>query len=209
MIRSAAHLFQRHGFLGTGLRDIVEDCGAPRGSIYFHFPDGKEALGAEAVEFWERATVKLVDRCAESAKDPAHLVGICAQALAHSMQRSGFVDGCPVAVTALEMTPGSETLRVACDAMFLGWQDALRRHFCAGGLSEERATSLASATVSILEGALILSRASMSTTPLEIAGQELASLVRGALPQDRARAEAHTRAPARSSGVRRAAARPT
>jgi TetR/AcrR family transcriptional repressor of lmrAB and yxaGH operons len=125
------------------------------------------------------------------------------------MERSGFVEGCPVAVTALEMAPGSETLRVACDAMFLGWQDALRHHLRAAGLSEDRATSLASLSVSILEGALILSRTSMTTTPLEIAGQELASLVRGALPQARGRAQAHARPRTRSSGIRTAAARLT
>jgi TetR/AcrR family transcriptional repressor of lmrAB and yxaGH operons len=183
MIRSAARLFQRQGYLGTGLVQVVEECGAPRGSIYFHFRGGKEELGLEVIDLWEHGTVKLVHRCAEKAgNDPAAMVVLLAQSLADTMQRSGFVQGCPVSTTALEMTPASDTLRVACDHLFVEWQGALRDHFAKAGLPEDRAASLASITVSALEGALILTRTSLSTRPLEIVGQEMASLVSSSLP---------------------------
>lgn len=183
MIRSAARLFQRQGYLGTGLVQVVEECGAPRGSIYFHFRGGKEELGLEVIDLWEHGTVNLVHKCAEKAKgDPAEMVVNLAKSLGDTMQRSGFVQGCPVSTTALEMTPASETLRVACDHLFVEWQGALQGHFVQAGLSEERATALASITVSALEGALILTRTSLSTRPLEIVGQEMSALVTASLP---------------------------
>jgi AcrR family transcriptional regulator len=46
MIQSAALLFREHGYSGTGFRDVIEHSGAPRGSIYHHFPGGKEELAA-------------------------------------------------------------------------------------------------------------------------------------------------------------------
>jgi TetR/AcrR family transcriptional repressor of lmrAB and yxaGH operons len=48
-ITTAARLFDRQGYHGTGLAQIIKESGSPRGSFYFHFPDGKEQLGIEAV----------------------------------------------------------------------------------------------------------------------------------------------------------------
>src|SRR5579872_3314194 len=112
MIRSAARVFQRQGFVGAGLRDILLESGAPRGSFYFHFPGGKEELGVEAASFWRQSIMDLVDRSAARAGDAAEFVAVSARALAKAMERSGFVEGCPVAITALEMAPQSDLLRV-------------------------------------------------------------------------------------------------
>ena len=49
MLKKAADLFQRQGFHATGLKQILEESGAPRGSLYFHFPGGKEQLAVEAL----------------------------------------------------------------------------------------------------------------------------------------------------------------
>ena len=57
MIRSAALLFRENGYSGTGFRDVIAHSGAPRGSIYHHFPDGKEQLAADTVE-WAGAVIE-------------------------------------------------------------------------------------------------------------------------------------------------------
>ena len=49
MVWAAAKLFRRQGYSGTGLRDILAASGAARGSLYHHFPGGKEEIGAAAV----------------------------------------------------------------------------------------------------------------------------------------------------------------
>jgi TetR/AcrR family transcriptional repressor of lmrAB and yxaGH operons len=181
IIRSAARLFQRQGYLGTGLVQVVEECAAPRGSIYFHFRGGKEELALEVIEFWERGTVNLVDLCVESALDVADAVVVLAQTLADTIERSGFVQGCAVATMALEVAPASDALREACDRLFREWQGSLRHHLIHAGIGMERAESLASLIVSALEGALILARTSLSTEPVVIAGQELSTLVSACL----------------------------
>ncbi|WP_203217549.1 helix-turn-helix domain-containing protein [Nocardia arthritidis] len=52
MVLSAVQLFREHGYSGTGFRDVIAHSGAPRGSIYHHFPGGKAQLGQEAARAW-------------------------------------------------------------------------------------------------------------------------------------------------------------
>jgi len=47
MIAAARRLFRAHGYFGTALSDVVAESAAPRGSLYFHFPGGKEELATE------------------------------------------------------------------------------------------------------------------------------------------------------------------
>ena len=177
MIRSAARLLQRQGYVGTGMLDVVEDANASRGSVYFHFKGGKEELALEVLVLRRREVRNLVRRCHGSTIDAALTVRRLAQAFAERMSRSGFVEGCPVATIALETAASHESLRQECDGYFVTWQSALARHFVDAGMSTTRADAMATMTVSVLEGALVLCRTSVSTTPLEIAAAELASLV--------------------------------
>src|SRR6059036_1384349 len=48
MIQSAALLFRERGVEGTAFADVLEHSGAPRGSVYHHFPGGKLQLAEEA-----------------------------------------------------------------------------------------------------------------------------------------------------------------
>jgi TetR/AcrR family transcriptional regulator, lmrAB and yxaGH operons repressor len=49
MIRSAAALFGSRGLCATSFADVLADSGAPRGSIYHHFPGGKRQLAEDAI----------------------------------------------------------------------------------------------------------------------------------------------------------------
>jgi TetR/AcrR family transcriptional repressor of lmrAB and yxaGH operons len=187
MIRSAVRLFQRQGYVGTTMLQVVEDSGASRGSIYFHFRGGKEELGREVLDRSRQDVVELAHRCAERATDASETVLHLADTLADGMRNSGFLEGCPVATMALEMTPACEELRAACDGYFLEWQRALSLHFLDAGMPRARAQVLASVAVSTLEGALILARTSLSTRPLDVAGTELSALVSASLPLGRGR----------------------
>src|ERR1700694_1694228 len=48
-ILAAAKLLRRHGYNGTALSDILAAAGSPRGSLYFHFPNGKEEIAVAAL----------------------------------------------------------------------------------------------------------------------------------------------------------------
>jgi AcrR family transcriptional regulator len=49
ILDSSGELFRRQGYVGTGVKQIVEEAGAPFGSLYHFFPGGKVELGAETI----------------------------------------------------------------------------------------------------------------------------------------------------------------
>src|SRR5919201_518936 len=51
MIESAMALVAEHGVDGTSFSQVIEHSGAPRGSIYHHFPGGKAQLMEEATRY--------------------------------------------------------------------------------------------------------------------------------------------------------------
>ncbi|WFR71208.1 TetR/AcrR family transcriptional regulator [Prescottella defluvii] len=100
-------LIQTSGYCGTGLNAVTEHASAPRGSIYFHFPDGKEGLGVAAVELAAHRFEALIVEAAVSAGSPADAVRSAIEALTAIVSESNFRLGCPVSVVTLEMGAGA------------------------------------------------------------------------------------------------------
>ena len=177
MIEAAARLFQRRGYHGVGLMDIVREGAAPRGSIYHHFPGGKEELAVEAVQSGSRRVTELFERAAERSSMAAELVLEIGRELAGGLEESGFVEGCPLATVTLETAPASEALRAACEAAYADWLRVLSARFAQRGVPVERSRSLALLTLGAWGGALVMSRARCDTEPLRLISRELAQLL--------------------------------
>ncbi|AJT69908.1 hypothetical protein T261_8315 [Streptomyces lydicus] len=177
LAESMLELIQRHGYSGTGLNTVVEHAGAPKGSLYFHFPQGKEALGEKAVELAAARFGSLVADSAPESTTPGEAVRRVIEALAGMLDDSGFQLGCPVSVVTLEMGAQSERLRNACANAFESWIAPVTEHLVAHGRPRPAARALATAVVSMVEGAVIVSRAQRSTEPLHCAAQALAVLL--------------------------------
>ncbi|UED88165.1 TetR/AcrR family transcriptional regulator [Streptomyces profundus] len=179
LVGSMLELIQRNGYSGTGLNTVVEHAGAPKGSLYFHFPQGKEALGAGAVELAaSRFGALFADAEAESPPASAGVVvGRVIAALAEMLEGSDFQLGCPVSVVTLEMGGHSERLREACADAFESWTVPVAELLVARGRPRAAARGLATAVVSMVEGAVIMSRARRSTEPLRDAAEALSVLL--------------------------------
>ncbi len=177
MIEAAARLFQRHGYHGVGLMDIVKEGAAPRGSIYYHFPGGKEELAVEAIQSGSRRICELFDRAAARSASADELVAEIGQELAAGLAESGFVEGCPLATVTLETAPASEALRAACEAAYAEWLRVLGERLSERGVPVARSTNLAMLALGAWGGALVMSRARCDTEPLRLVTRELADLV--------------------------------
>ncbi|GAA3889130.1 TetR/AcrR family transcriptional regulator [Streptomyces sedi] len=175
MAESMLELMQRNGYSGTGLNTVVEHAGAPKGSLYFHYPQGKEALGERAVALAASRFGSLLT--APEAEAPSVVVGRVIGALAEMLAESDFHLGCPVSVVTLEMGGRSERLREACAEAFESWIVPVTELLVARGRPRPAARALATAVVSMVEGAVIVSRAQRSTEPLRNAAEALAALL--------------------------------
>jgi TetR/AcrR family transcriptional repressor of lmrAB and yxaGH operons len=177
MIHAATELFRQRGYHATAFSDVVRDSGAPRGSIYFHFPGGKHELAREAIARAGDELEEMVGEAARHAEDPGSLVRALAQIMAGRLERSGYQSGCPIATMVLELAPGDEELRAGFDSVFARWRAALVTRFEPLGIAPDRAAVLADLTISALEGALLLSRAARSTNPFKAPVEALISAI--------------------------------
>jgi TetR/AcrR family transcriptional repressor of lmrAB and yxaGH operons len=178
IIAAAVRLFRRQGFAATGLAAIVEASGAPKGSLYHYFPEGKAAIGAAAVEAAGQTVARTI-AALPSGERPGDFQREYARLLAGWMRASGHRDGCPIASTVLEVAADDDRIAAASSAAFAAWRAALADRLLAAGLGRERAEALALLSVAGLEGALVLARAERSDAPILAVGEQLAALMDG------------------------------
>lgn len=182
MIETTAGLVHRRGFHGTSLNEILEQSGAPRGSLYYHFPGGKEELVLEATREGVAVITQVLSEILTEAADPADGVRAFFGAAAGELRNSGYVFGCPVAPIVLD-SPESSALAEVCREALEEWQRVLVEGLDSAGIEHGRAESLATVIICGLEGGLLLARARRDTAPLETVAEELTSMVRSALPR--------------------------
>jgi AcrR family transcriptional regulator len=187
MVRSAASLIRSRGVSATSFSDVLADSGAPRGSIYHHFPEGKKQLAAEAIRWTsDRLLAHLRARPAVTASEVLErFIDMWRQVVL----ASGGAAGCVVAGVAIDTISddGGGQIDVV-RATFRAWVDLLAEQLEAAGVPSHRAAPIAVAALAGMEGALILCRAEGNSKPLETVATELIRL----LPPETARKGAET-----------------
>src|SRR5438046_3074339 len=137
MIVSQALLQRERGVAGTALPDVLEHSGAPRGSIYHHFPNGRAQLAEEATEWAADFITRRLEASLADGDVLAALDAFTTDWLA-VLRDSGFAAGCPVVAGALD-----ETTRGAAAAGFRRWEQLLTDSLTANGLAAAHAEALA------------------------------------------------------------------
>jgi TetR/AcrR family transcriptional repressor of lmrAB and yxaGH operons len=176
-VRAAATLFRRNGYAATGINEIAELAGAPKGSLYHYFPDGKEQIGEAAVRFAGKGMIVTLEKLEMEHKSTVAIIQAYCQLLVGWMAKSGFRDGCPISTTLLEAAPQSEGIALAGREAFAAWRGVFERTLRRDGFSKPDALRLSTLAVSSIEGALILARAESSGEPIEDVARSLAMVL--------------------------------
>src|SRR5260370_41134530 len=155
---AAAKLLRQQGYHGTALHDILEAAGSPRGSLYFHFPKGKEEIGEAALTLAGEAVARAIAGAAETSENADGFLTRVARGMASDLERSGYREGCPIATTALETSAQSEVLGASTRNAFKLWEHEIKRGLERFGMKTDDADLVATTVLSLLEGALLLSR---------------------------------------------------
>lgn len=176
MVASAASVIGSRGANATSFTEVLAESRAPRGSIYYHFPAGKNQLVGEALRWTKEQVLGYQRRC--TADTPSgvvkHFVALFRQSLTSSQCRAG----CPVAGTVLDSYAEEGTLRDLVRQSFRSWVALLAVQFAATGMARRPARALAITTLAAVEGALILCRAEGRVEPLDVTEQQLLALAR-------------------------------
>lgn len=175
MLVSAAEVMRERGPAGVTIDEVLARSGAPRGSVYYHFPDGRNQILVEALRYSGDSITAMIDDAA----------GWGARALLREfvefwvrlLSDGNFTAGCPVVAAAIGSADGLKLSGEA--AVILGrWCTALTGAFANDGFDERDAASLAVMSVAALEGAIVLSRSKRSAEPLRQVGEQLEFLVK-------------------------------
>ncbi|MEV6205733.1 TetR/AcrR family transcriptional regulator [Kitasatospora sp. NPDC051914] len=171
LVQATRALIEERGYYGTGLNDVLAASGAPRGSMYFHFPAGKDEMVALALTEAGQDIGALIEGAAEGDADPAEVVRRLLDALGDRMAESDWAKGCPIATVALETAAGHEGLRRVCADAYETWQQELAWMLVRHGRDRAAADAAAGAVLALVEGALLLARVSHSRVPLDRAAR--------------------------------------
>lgn len=182
IVAATCDLMEAQGFHATGLSEIIRASGAPRGSLYYYFPDGKEGLAAEAIARTGEAISGRVAAALDDAPTAGAGVAHLARLVASAVERSGFRAGGPLTAVAMETATTNERLNLACRAAFGRLQGAFAAHLRGAGYPAGRAEELAEFITAAFEGGIILCRTYHSGDPLRRIGAQLEALLNAAAP---------------------------
>ena len=175
MVRSAASLIRSRGVSATSFADVLADSGAPRGSIYHHFPEGKRQLAEDAIE-WTSERV-LAHIRAGTPSSPTVVLERFIDMWRKVVVTSGGTAGCVVAGVAIDTLTEEAELMGRVRATFRSWAAVLAEQLEAAGVPAQRAKPIGMAALAGMEGALILCRAEGNVKPLDAVAEELMRLL--------------------------------
>jgi TetR/AcrR family transcriptional regulator, lmrAB and yxaGH operons repressor len=192
MAEGARQLLSLNGVDGTTFAEVLALTGAPRGSVYHHFPGGKSELIHAALNVansFGRAELESV-----RGGPPVEVVETFLAQWRRLLVGCDLRAGC--AVVAVAVAAGDDQLREHAGAVFREWDEYLAGLLVEGGVDAESAASLAMLVIAATEGAVVVSRAEGDVQPFESVATQLLELVaaRAASGSSRSRSR---RSPAR------------
>jgi TetR/AcrR family transcriptional repressor of nem operon len=112
IIRKGAELIHAQGFNATGLQQILQAAGIPKGSFYFYFKS-KEDFGLEIINYFNSIISTTFTRYLTDKKiPPLKRLEKLFEFFEATFQKSGYALGCPIGNLSLELADTNERLRV-------------------------------------------------------------------------------------------------
>jgi TetR/AcrR family transcriptional repressor of lmrAB and yxaGH operons len=175
MLLAAADLLREKGAAAVTVDEVLSRSGAPRGSVYHHFPDGRSQLLVEALHHAGDSITAVIDQAAD--QGCVRLVRQFVAFWERTLADSDFTAGCPVVAAAIGSADDEPALTAIAGGIFGRWRDALTRAFVADGFDDADAASLAVTCIAALEGAVVLCRSTRTAEPLHAVAKQIEFLI--------------------------------
>lgn len=160
-LHTASVLFANKGYHATGISEILQKSRAPKGSLYYYFPHGKEQLAIESLELTAQKIYTEIQDTLSRYDNPLEGFQEHLRYIAQKIQEDidnprEDKDNISISLIALETFSSSELIRSRCQEIFAHMQSIYRQKFIQYGVEDKLADFFAMNAVILTEGALVL-----------------------------------------------------
>lgn len=176
MLESAAEVLRERGAAGVTIDEVLARSGAPRGSVYYHFPEGRSQILQEALKYAGDSITEGIDKAAD--QSATVLLHKFVQIWEQLLTESGYTAGCPVMAAAIGPCDDELHLPAVAAEIFARWRESAKQAFIREGFDPADAAALSNTTLAALEGAVVLCRSTRSLEPLHDVAAQMEFLIR-------------------------------
>lgn len=177
ILTAASRLFQVKGYHATGLNEILKESGAPKGSLYYYFPDGKEELALEAIKLSSQFIQTRIQTALAKYSNPIEAIQYNIKCIIESLE-ANKVQNVSIGLLALETHLSSEPLREACKEAFYAFKNIYAEKLIKNGLPKEVAQELSAIILAMIEGAITVSVTQKTYTDLIVVSKQISILLK-------------------------------
>ena len=177
ILEAATRMFQRRGYHAVGTAEILDEAKAPKGSMYHHFPLGKEQIAVAAVARIRDDLLALLAKLRSDGRPLADTLRQLAKGIAQWMKASAWREGALLSSASIGVVPELPRLHAAIKLAFDAWRGDLGAQLEAEGWRRPSAQAMAQTIVASIEGAMILARIDENGGPLITVADTLSRLL--------------------------------
>jgi TetR/AcrR family transcriptional repressor of lmrAB and yxaGH operons len=177
ILSAAKHLFQQRGYYAVGTAEILERAHAPKGSMYHHFPDGKEQIAIEVVPTIRGDVLAIMQRLASEQKSVAEILPLLAKGMARWLKASKWSEGTMLASVTVGSVPDLPKLHAAIKEAFDEWREHIATLLTREGWTKPNARTMAQTIIASIEGAMILARIDQDERVMLKVAETLATMI--------------------------------
>lgn len=177
ILLAATKLFQVKGYNATGLNEILKESGAPKGSLYYYFPNGKEELALAAIKLASKSIANRLENTISKYNDPAEAIQHLIENITMDLKKDTKLQDMSISLIALETYLSSEALRKACIEAFSSLQKIYTKKLIESGINETAAKELGSFIQITVEGAITVAVTENNPAALLTANKQIKILI--------------------------------
>jgi len=178
IIDVATKLFQQKGYKGVGLNEILKTCNISKGSLYHHFPNGKEELLIACLQSLNEEIMKDIVEMFNRYPTTEEATNVMITKLIDNFETEGTLTGYTFSSMVSEMASLSDSVRNACAKLYSEIQTIYFHKLVADGFSNDEASSNALMMTASIEGGMLLCLTQKASEPLQVIAKVLPPILK-------------------------------
>ena len=177
ILSEAERLFAEKGYYGLGLNELLNRCGIPKGSFYYYFPEGKNQLIQEVLEYSYQRMRTRIGEWVMDEKTAVSAFGRMADRLSRGVEEKRPLASMLLSMIAIESVYLDPQVNEICHHIYRDWQAYYADLLSRFGFPDEECLPKAQAVFALIHGSLISSWIKQSPEDLQLAKPALVALL--------------------------------